>query len=613
MSNLAPGAGAIAIDGKNALAFSSFGERHTSMPGLRPRSLLVGERYFELDRLEAHYRGTQHDHKGFDFEGRVWSPRSTVPIISAEKFHQFVPLASRRPSARYHLAKVIVDSFTNLIFGENRFPLIKVDGDEREEDFIQTCSRAGRLPMHMIRARTLGGSMGTVGVSWAFYKGKPRFEVHNAKNLFVHEWEDRCLLIPRHVTEVYSFYRVQWDGSKREFVKVYYWFRRDWTPDADIVFKDALYEKDKDPVWEIDEKKSVAHGDGVIHFEWIQNLPSDEIDGCPDYEGLMGEFDSMDILMSIVLKGATLNLDPTLKLKLDPELVRQSGVLKGSEHALVLGEAGDADYLELSGTSLDAGTKLIESFRRTILETAQCVVPDPHEIAAQGVSSVAMKVVYAPMLAKADIIREQYGTALERILTNMSEVARRRVREPKPVIDSETGEPAVGPTGEVLMEPMASLDLPPRVAKAKTIDPVTNLPVVDPATGLELPDRVIKVPRLPGDGGEVQLQWPPYFAPTPDDQAKVVQNLTTATGGKPFLSAETAIDLASVAFGLVPAEEKRRMEEEGTKASEQQAGMFPGIGGQVPSPPPGFHEAPTEAPPPENEESPPDEGLNPEP
>jgi len=602
MANLSQ-AGAIAIDGKNALAFSSFGARNTTMPGIQPRSLLVGERYYELDRLEAHYRGSQHNHKGFDFEGRVFSPQSTVPIISAEKFHQFVPLASRRPSARYHLSKVIVDSFTSLIFGENRFPQIHVDGDERDEDFLQTVSRVGRLPMHMIRARTLGGSMGTVGVSWAFYKGRPRFEVHNAKNLYVHAWADRCLLIPDHVTEIYTFFRVQWDGSKKEFIKVYYWFRRDWTPDADIIFKDALYEKDKDPFWEIDEQKSIAHGDGVIHFEWIQNLPSDEIDGFPDYEGLLQEFDAMDILMSVVLKGATLNLDPTLKLKLDPELVSRSGVLKGSEHALVVGESGDADYLELSGTSLEAGTKLIESFRRTVLETAQCVVPDPADIAAQGVSSVAMKVVYAPMLSKTDVLREQYGTALERILTNMGEVARRNLREPKPMID-EMGQPVIDEMGQPAIQPPPVLLLPPRIEQSQTLDPISKLPLVDPVTGTPLPPRPVKIPREPGDGGEVNLQWPPYFPPTPDDQTKMVTNLTAATGGKAFMSEETAVELAAAAFGVQPTEEKKRMEEEGAKMAGQQAEMFPGIGGAVA---PGGPPQPVMP-----DQGVPDEGLNPE-
>lgn len=608
--SLVPGSGAVQIDPKNALAFSSFGERNTSGPGFSPRSLLVGERFFELDRFESYWLGRQHDAKAFDFDGRFASPRSTTPTISAEKFHQFVPLRARRPSTPYPLAKVIVNAFTSLVFGEGRFPTVKIDGDPDTEDFLRTCSRVGRLPMHMIRARNVGGSMGTAGVSWSFYKGKPRFEVHNPKNLHVHAWADRVLLIPEHITEVYTYYRIEWDGKQKQFAKVYYWFRRDWTEDADIVFKDVRYEKDKDPAWDIDEEKSAAHGEGRCHFEWIQNLPSDEIDGQPDYDGLTDQFDAMDTLVSVVMKGATLNLDPTLLLKMDPELVARKGVLKGSEHALIVGEGGSAEYMELGGASLEAGVKLIDALRRQILETAQCVVVDPNEAAAQGASSVARKMVYAPMLAKSDVLREQYGTALERILDAMSVSARRAMAKPKPVATLQPGqEEADLPTEEPVF------DLPPRVLMEKVIDQATGMPLVDPQTGDEMPERPVQVPRRPGDGGEINLRWPPYFEPTPDDQAKIVTTLSTAVGGKAILSAETAVDVAAMAYGLDPAEERERVARESEKTESSQAQMFPGIGGAAsPIDPNAALDAsvatlqPAVTPP---HAGPPDEGLNP--
>jgi hypothetical protein len=624
MSALVPGSGAVQIDPKNALAFSSFGERNTSGPGFSPRSLLVGERFYELDRLESYFLSRQHDGKTFDFDGRFYSPRSTTPTISAEKFHQFVPLKARRPSTPYPLARVIVNAFTSLVFGEGRFPSVKIDGDPMSEDFLRASSRVGRLPMHMIRARNIGGSMGTVGVSWSFYKGKPRFEVHNPKNLHVHEWSDRVLLSPAHITEIYTYFRVEWDGKQKQFVKVYYWFRRDWTEDADIVFKDVRYEKNKDPAWAIDEEKSAPHGEGRCHFEWIQNLPSDEIDGQADYEGLLDQFDAMDTLVSVVMKGATLNLDPTLLLKMDPELVSRKGVLKGSEHALIVGESGSAEYMELGGASLEAGSKLIDALRRQILETAQCVVADPNDVAAQGTSSVALKMMYAPMLAKADILREQYGTALERILDSMGESARKAMAKSKPVpMTAEGGfesPVAISQPGEEEPATEPTFDMPPRVVMEKIIDQETGLPLVDPQTGEELPERPVRVPRTPGDGGEINLHWPPYFAPTPDDQSKIVTTLSMAVAGKAVLSTETATDIAAMAYGLDPAEERKRILREGEKAEGANAAMFPGTGGQVDnldtlpdgSEPKGPPVAISQPAPGEAPGEVPDEGLNPE-
>lgn len=589
----------VAIDKKNALSFSSFGDLGGDQ--FRPRSVLHGDRFRELDMRESYYTCTMHDSKLYDFDGRVvGGPKSVQPLISSEKSPTYIPMKMRRPSTPYRMGKIIVDSFTNLLFGENRFPALRVESDLQTQDFDQAVSRVGRLPMTMIRARQLGGSMGSVGLSWCFHQGSPRFEVHNAKNLHVHTWIDRVALLPRHATEVYLFYKVKWDG--KAFNKQFYWFRRDWTPDGDFVFLDVPFIQGKDPVWQIDEEKSNRHGDGLPHFEWIQNLPSDEIDGLPDYDGLYEQFDQLDILNSVIIRGAILNLDPTLKLKMDPDMLNRTPIRKGSDNALVVGLSGDAEYMELNGSSIEAGIKLLETLRRSILETAQCIVPDPHEVASQGVSSITIKALFAPMLAKADVLREQYAAPIKRVLENMNAVARAKMSVPQVqvTIDPETGM-------EQEEQVQFVLNLPPRLEKQLQtrpfIDPATGQPsaepVIDPATGVQAVDPFtgqpqtrpviedveveVWVPRMPGPGGEIETQWPPFFTPTFEDQAKVVTSMNMATGGKPFLSGDTAVELVSAAFGVDPAQEKKRMEAQGQADGAAQASMFSagGAGGEV--------------------------------
>ncbi len=553
------------VAANNVLSFSSVGQGGDQF---RPRSVLEGDRWRELDGKQSVYECSRHDAKLYDFDGRVVSPRAMQPLISAEKSPVYIPLNMRRPSTPVRLGKTIVDAFTNLLFGENRFPAIKVEGDENREDFVRTISRVGRLPATMIRARSLGGAMGTVGVSWCFHEGRPRFEVHNAKHLHVHSWIDRLSLKPQHVTEVYLFHKVKWDG--KGFNKQHYWYRRDWTPEADFVFHDVPFEKNKDPIWEVDEELSSRHGDGVLHFEWIQNLPTDEIDGTADYDGLYDQLDQLDVLSSTVMRGAIMNLDPTLKLKVDPNLARMGGgVKKGSDNALLLGQEGDAEYMELSGTSVDAGIKLLTELRRSILETAQCVVADPNEIASQGTSSVAMKMMYAPMLARADVLREQYAAAVTRMLENMVTVARMRMDEEIVAVDPETGEQA--PARFVL-------SLPPRIVRMDQADPMTGEVV---AEAVPTP-----IERDPGSAGEVELTWPPYFQPTYDDQSKMATTLQMATGGKAFVSGETASDLAAAMFGVEPSQERERMSGQIAADNAAQAAMFPPMGGPAGALPP---------------------------
>jgi hypothetical protein len=548
---------------------SSFGVSNSTNGPFRARSFLDGERFRELDRRQSYYDCNQHSYKRFDFDGRLITTGGgisvTQPLLSAERAAYYVPLRSRRPSSPYRLPRVIVKSFTGMVFGEGRFPNFRVEGDSGAEDYVQALVKAMKLPIKMIRARDLGGAMGTVGLSWCFLNGRPRCLVHNAKNLYVHEWEDREEHIPRHVTELFQYSNGdEWDPDKKRYVQNLYWFRRDWTPNVDIVFLPVKVESGKDPIWEPDPSKSEDHKDNLIHFAWIQNKPNEGIDGFPDYEGLYENFDTLDLLLSVIVRGATLNLDPTLKLKMDPDLVNRMGVRKGSDNALVVGKDGDADYLELAGLSLKAGVELFNAKRRSVLEVARCVIPDPDEITANGTSSVAMKMLYAPMLGESDIIREQYSEGMQRVLDPMITVARMASKSTIIVYDQDGQETEI--QREVLLP-------------QKTVE----TPVTDEEGTPTGETKTTKEDRDPGEGGEIETEWGPYFSPTPNDQSVLATTLSTATGGQQgFMSTQTATELMMQAFGRKPQDEAERVAGQNKQQQDQQAEMFKqSMGGQV--------------------------------
>jgi hypothetical protein len=510
--------------------------------------------------MQSYYDCTQHDSKGYDFDGRVLNSNmqgvnASQPLISGEKAAWYVPLRMRRPSATYRLGRVIVNSFTNMIFGENRFPNVRIAGDSDSQDFLQTISKVASLPVRMIRARNIGGATGTACLSWAYVKGKPRVQVHNSKNIYVHSWEDRDEFIPRHVTEAYLYPQDNYDQQKKRFVRQWFWYRRDWTREVDVLFKPALYEYNVEPAWEVDVSKSVEHNDKLCHFVWIQNSPSDLEDGVSDYDGQWEVFDTLDLLLSVITRGATLNLDPTLVLKMDIDQVKRMGVKKGSDNALAVGPEGSAEYLELGGGSIEAGINLFNQNRKNALEATQCVVPDPNEIAAAGTSAVAMKLVYAPMLGQCDILREQYGGGIRRLLDPMLVVAQAASQRTVTIYD-EDGTPT---------EAQQSIDLPPRIEKTPQTDEDGN------PTGEH---DVEQVDREPGDGGEIELAWGPYFMPTPADQTALVTTLSTAVGAQPIMSTQTATEILMAAFGREPEDEVKRVQEAVSLAAEQTAQAF---------------------------------------
>lgn len=545
------------------------------------KAFIDSERYQDLDRRQQYYDCTQHNQKRFDFDGRILMVGTTElaytqPMLSSEKASWNVPLRSRRPSAPYRLARAIVNAFTNFVFGEGRFPSIRVPGDDDSQDFMQTCSKLGHLGLKMVVARNMGGSVGTVGLSYSYVAGRPRFNVHNGKNLFVQAWQDRDALIPAHVTECYQVTQEEWDPQKKAVVKVPYWHRRDWTMSSEIAFDLVRVEEDVEPDWEaaVNEEKSAQHGDHDPHFVWVQNVPVEgSIDGLPDYEGQYESLDEIDTLLSVIVRGAKLNLDPTLVIKEDRLLIQRFGLKKGSDNALVVDkDGGDAKYLELSGSSIEAGIKLFNEHRKTILEATECVIPNPDEIAAQGQSAAAQKMVFSRMLSKGGTIQEQYGTALERLLEPMMFIAQARVSVPVQVPTSD---------GK-MVDADHSFDLPPRV---------TQKPVMGDdgqPTGEQDPEFA---ERHPGSGASIDLEWPPRFPPTPMDQQSIVTTLTTAVPNKPIMSQQTAVELAMSAFGRDPGEEWRKVQTD-TKADEQkqkqqlqqQAGAFQDGAGGAASP-----------------------------
>src|ERR1700722_6548976 len=569
---------------------TALGDGGTGSSRFRAKTFLVSQRFRDLDRRQSYYDCTQNDYKRFDFEGRVISSAggisATQPLLSSEKFAQYIPLRSRRPSSPIRLARAIVNTFTNLVFGEGRFPTFQVQGDDQSEDFIATLVRKMSLPVKMIQARNLGGSVGSVGLSWCYLEGKPRCEGHKTKFCYVHEGTDREHHIPRHVTELKQEAVDEWDPQKKQYVRNVYWYRRDWTPNVDIIFVPVLDEPGKDPIFVPDLARSEEHNDGTIHFVWTQNTPCDDIDGLPDYEGLYEPFDALDILASVVMKGATLNLDTTLKLQMDPDIVNRMGIKKGSDNALITGKDGDADYLELSGQSIEAGIKLIEAKRRSILEVARCVIPNSEDATANGTSSVAMKMLYAPSLGVCDILREQYAQGMIQLLEGMTQVARIAAASPISIYDNDGNEQQV----------QRVVNLPPRVQQVQAPPqphalPEPTEPGEEPSESQE-PDpdnpnpnqppkpEFDKIERTPGEGGEIEAQWGPYFLPTPTDQQAVVTTLSTALGpGNPFMSQQTAVEIAMQAFGRPAADEQQRVAQESAQQKADQMQQLQGIGG----------------------------------
>lgn len=569
--------------GKLGLDPASVGE---GFPALQ---IYASERSQELEFRSRYYRCSQHDHKVFDFQGRMRLPQRhvTQPLIGGSMPNYYVPLDQRRPSAPYRLARTIVSRFTGLLFGAGRWPNVLSD-DPDTQDFCEALIKATALHGKFTRARNFGGSAGAVGVSWWYDQGTPKVRVHQARHVTVHEWADEDELVPAHVTELYQYHKDEYDPDKKDYVRVWYWSRRDWTRVADVVFHPVRAGKKNPTQWPIDEARTVQHDDDECHFVWIQNQPDDDeiatCDGQPDYAELYEQLDNLDILNSVHVKGTTVNLDPTLVVGMHAEELGDAQIQKGSDHALAVGPNGSAEYLTLGSDAVTAGQSAIQGQREQILETAQCIIADPNEIAAAGTSSVALRLMYAPMLGRADILRDQYGDrGILRLLDQMLRSARARMpvkgaASPEEVYvyevqQDDEGNPILDDKGNPVEEPVEYvLNLPPRIEKEEILDE-NGEPTGEYNTK--------EVPRHPGVG-RISLEWPEYFPKTALDRQQEASALTAANGAKPLMSQKSSVEQWAAASDRDGTEEFVLLREEQQQERDAAAGMFPPIGGQVP-------------------------------
>lgn len=487
-------AGALRGRGGNASLPSADVARYSRL-GMTPRQQ-------RLNALWAWYVGQQYETRSVDWDGGQHMSLieqeqvAGAGLLPPSYYNDTLPLKFRRPTAPYRLPTVIIDRFTSLLFSEQRHPRVTVTGDPDTEDYALAMAEVSRLWPQMIQARAYGGAMGSVAVSFKFVDGVPRIEVHDPRWCSP-DFRDRETFKLRRLEKLYMFpkdVRTPNGGFRQEW----FWYRRVIDEARDVVYAEVPV---GDGLREIDwiEAVVVEHGFGFCPAVWIQNLPDqDNLDGIPDCESILELVEAIDTLHAQANKGVAANCDPTLILKTDAEI--GGSLKKGSDNAIKMPVQGDARYLEMTGSGPKAAVELADKFRALALEVAQCVL-DSNDSVTRTATEIERS--YSAMLAKADIMREQYGQRGVLPLVRMMIAAARMIAE-----------------GEIVSPDGARMRL---VLPARFVDP-------DGPDGIKPPVRVDRV-LGPAEVGVMSLRWGPYFTPTVDETLKAVQAAVAAKAG----------------------------------------------------------------------------------
>jgi len=491
------------------------------------QNAILGEtrRFRQIDRFQAFYLCTAYNRHELDWDGlsadqmETISPEIMVPYGYTQPA-QDVKVRAKRPTAPSNICKATVERFTGLLFGESRRPEVIVEGDPDTEDWLAAVMEQCRFWAKWREARNMGGACGSVLVTVGVRKSRFAMEIHNPKHCQV-VWRDRRTFEPAAVLICYR-YPVEepvFDPKTREVIGtqlVEYLKRRIISENEDIVFKDAKLAPDEGPPpWIVESE--VHHGLGFFPGVWIQNMPViEEEDGDPDCQGAWQSIDTYDRMLAQMNKGALLNLDPTPVIKTDPkEVMALADVQKGSEHALYVGANGDAKYMEISGSGIEVGEKILGVLEQNISKVTRCVFLDPEKLSGAAQSGKAMEYIFAQMIEKADDLRAQYGDlGVVPVLVIIEKIARKLQG--------------------------ASVELPAAEDGTRRIG----------VFKIELPPRRDGKPQKLGPGGYIRIKWGPYFSATENDKEITIRNAAAAKSAG-------LVDLETAVKGIAPIYEVR--------------------------------------------------------
>lgn len=278
---------------------------------LKPEQICLLPRFVEIGRLQQYFDSRQYDGRP-DFWTGVHG-----------KGGKPVPLRERKPCIIYPLPKAATQQVVRFTFGEGRFPTLKVEAQDDEEqatyknlalkadeaetlergivDLIDACKL--RSVMRTLMSRGLAER---TAVAIAMVKrGKYTFDLPHAKDCWpTFEGDDPGAPVTK-LTWCYRFRKTVIENNRP--VQKTYWFRRDVDAEAYLDFEPVEDKPGEDVKW--GDGKATPHGLGFCPVLWIRNLDDTVepggIDGFSLYEDLFDEFDALNFALSQRHRGIT--------------------------------------------------------------------------------------------------------------------------------------------------------------------------------------------------------------------------------------------------------------------------------------------------------------------
>lgn len=512
------------------------------------------ERLKEMRCIERFYEGRQHDHHAFDWWGDPIGARHPSYMRLREMWAMKNPngaraerlMVSRRPCAQMGTAQQINSAFTTMTIPT--MPSVEVAGDEDATDCANEMLRAADAAVKLADLRGMAGRVGSAALIVEIVAGQPRLTPRRSADIYVLRWADIGSWTPADV--VYQR-EVMVDEAPRGRVKQVCKLRTTrYTETHVIEYEDVDEDANEDKPIPVASIR--LHGAGRCPVIWHQNLSCDSSPEGPhdlERDANLELCDRIDQLSSTIMVATAVNTEPTVVKKERAGLPGiYNRVQKGAGKVIHVSEAGDAKYLEISGTTIDVAWKTLTRFEEKVQRNVACVLPESESMGQKTATEIERS--WSAMALKVEMFRSSMTRTIKAAAGMFLSMARSLgVSSPDdpdpekvilpPIIDIEDEEDVLEDAAEGDPEAMAAAAMP-------EIEPIV----------------VVKL-RDPGKGRSISVKWPAIRSVPPSALPGVLSGLFSATKGQQILSRKTATAEVCSALGRIDVEEELdRIEDE---------------------------------------------------
>ena len=387
------------------------------------------ERYLELTRYRSYYVDEQHIHKQVNWNDTPAVDTEVDMIAMMQSSinpakNENVKLDNKRPDAPEGLGEVVVNTFTDLLFEEDRKPTIACTVNKEWDKWYRNFVAETNFYEAWSEARNNTGSSSSALITLEFNDGVPLIAVVESRHClptfskapkFKDELESVLIQYVYRTEEIVDYvdqFASYSQKNKRRIESVLRWYRRVITRTSDTLYNNPLQKDNDTPEFTV--VSSFDHNFGYVPALWLRNDRDCGIDSITDYNGALGLFDKIDMLSSQIARSSLYNGDPTIHIATNNP--QEGTVVTGSFSAYQTEVGGSVSFVELTGESIKTMMLAKKELKNAALTKCRVSLELASVSGRDRVTATEITKSQNQMFAKASKLRERFGSYMRRFL-----------------------------------------------------------------------------------------------------------------------------------------------------------------------------------------------------